>query len=150
MAGVSTATIVLFHQGSTELRRCENCVFFLPVNIPTGVARRLLGPHNTLPCVLIMTGDQFYDMVKEAHLNIHHLKPTEQRACAYDQKPITLDGQIDTKIAFGGKTIVSTVFVKLIAPDKLLPSENVCRMLDVVSYHPDVQPVDEPRSAIVL
>ena len=45
--------IVLFHQGCTELRRCENCVFFLPVNILTGVTRRLLGPHDTLPCVLI-------------------------------------------------------------------------------------------------
>ena len=53
MEGVSTAKIVLFHQGSTELRRCENCIFFLPVNILTGVTRRLLGPHDTLPCVLI-------------------------------------------------------------------------------------------------
>ena len=53
MEGVSTANIVLFHQGSTELRRCENCVFFLPVNILMGVTRRLLGPHDTLPCVLI-------------------------------------------------------------------------------------------------
>ena len=51
--GVSTAKVVLFHQGITELRRCENCVFFLPVNILTGVARRLLEPHDTLPCVLI-------------------------------------------------------------------------------------------------
>ena len=51
--GVSTAKLVLFHQGSTELRRCENCVFFLPVNILTGVTRRLLGPHDTLPCVLM-------------------------------------------------------------------------------------------------
>ena len=53
MEGVFTATIVMFHQGSTELRRCENCVFFLSVNILTGVTRRLLGPHDTLPCVLI-------------------------------------------------------------------------------------------------
>ena len=53
MEGVSTAKIVLFHQGSTELRWCENCIFFLPVNILTGVTRRLLGPHDTLPCVLI-------------------------------------------------------------------------------------------------
>ena len=43
----------LVSSSSTELRRCENCVFFLPVNILTGVARRLLGPHDTLPCVLI-------------------------------------------------------------------------------------------------
>ena len=53
MEGVRTAKIVLFHQGSTELQRCENCVFFLPVNILTGVTRQLLGPHDTLPCVLI-------------------------------------------------------------------------------------------------
>ena len=53
LEGMFTAKIVLFHQGSTELRRCENCVFFLPVNILTGVTRRLLGPHDTLPCVLI-------------------------------------------------------------------------------------------------
>ena len=53
LEGVSTAKIVLFHQGSTELLRCEKCVFFLPVIILTGVARRLLGPHDTLPCVLI-------------------------------------------------------------------------------------------------
>ena len=50
--------IVLFHQGSTELRRCENCVFFLPVNILKGVAHRLLGPHDTLPCVLISNQKQ--------------------------------------------------------------------------------------------
>ena len=37
----------------TEIQRCENDVFVLPVNILTGVARRLLGPHDTLPCVLI-------------------------------------------------------------------------------------------------
>ena len=43
----------LFDQGSIELWRCENYVFTLPVNILTGVACRLLGPHNTLPCVLI-------------------------------------------------------------------------------------------------
>ena len=100
--------------------------------------------------ITIMRGDQFYDMMKEANLNINHLKPTEQRTCTYDQKPITLDGQIDMKITFGEKTIVSTVFVKLVAPDKLLLSENVCRMLGVVSYHPDVQPVDEPGSASIV
>ena len=48
--------IVLFHQGSTELRRCKNRVFVLPVNILTGVVRQLLGPHDTLPCVLIHLG----------------------------------------------------------------------------------------------
>ena len=64
MEGVSTAKIVLFHQGSTELRRCENCVFFLPVNILTGVTRRLLGPHDTLPCVLIYELNDLMFLIK--------------------------------------------------------------------------------------
>ena len=31
----------------------ENRIIVLPVNILTGVAHQLLGPHDTLPCVLI-------------------------------------------------------------------------------------------------
>ena len=58
MEGVSTAKIVLVHLGSTELRRCENCVFFLPVNILTGVARRLLGPHDTV-CLALLDFNQY-------------------------------------------------------------------------------------------
>ena len=54
MEGVSTAKIVLFHQGSIELRRCKNCIFVLPVSILMGIVRRILGPHDTLPCVLIL------------------------------------------------------------------------------------------------
>ena len=58
LEGMCTAKIVLFHQGNTELRRCENYVFFLPVNILTGVTRRLLGPHD-IPCVLILICAKF-------------------------------------------------------------------------------------------
>ena len=58
-----TAKFVLFHQGITELRGCENCVFFLPVNILTGVARRLLGPHDTLPCVLMLGFNYTIDVI---------------------------------------------------------------------------------------
>ena len=53
----------LVHRGSTELRRCENCIFVLPVNILTGVARQLLGPHYTLLCVLIIS--QFNIKIKQ-------------------------------------------------------------------------------------
>ena len=35
------------------------CIFFLPVNILTGVTRRLLGPHDTLPCVLMLVNIKF-------------------------------------------------------------------------------------------
>ena len=43
LEGMYTAKFILFHQGSTELRRCENCVFFLPVNILTGLRAGFLG-----------------------------------------------------------------------------------------------------------
>ena len=46
------------------------------------------------------------------------LKPAEQKACTYDQKPITLDGQIAMRVSFGYK-IVTALYVKLVAPDKL-------------------------------
>ena len=36
---------------ATEVRKLR---FLFPVNILTGVARRLLGPHDILPCVLIV------------------------------------------------------------------------------------------------
>jgi len=49
---------------------------------------------------------------------------------------------MDVKIT----SVVSTVFVKLVATDKLLLSENVCRMLGIVSYHPDVQAVGNSGS----
>ena len=43
------------------------------------------------------------------------------------------------KITFGEKNIVTTVYVKLVAPDQLLLSESACHLLGIVSYHPEVQ-----------
>jgi len=54
------------------------------------------------------------------------------------KKPITLDGQVDLNISFGEKTLYTTVYIKLVAPDALLLSEGA---LGVVSYHPNVQAV---------
>ena len=85
-----------------------------------------------------------------ATLKVESLKPAEQKACTYDQKPITLDGQMDMKVSFGDKTIFATVYVKLVAPDQLLLLETVCHHLGIVNYHPNVQsvevcqPVEEP------
>ena len=93
--------------------------------------------------ITIIRGDLFYQIVAEAHdhLKIQCLKTADQKACTYDQKPITLDRQMDMKIGFGKKTIVTTVYIKLVAPDPLLLPENVCRLLGIVSYHLTVQSV---------
>ena len=86
--------------------------------------------------------DLFYQIVTEAHLKVQSLKAAEQKACSYDQKPITLDGQMDMRIKFGEKVVSTTVYVKLVAPDQLLLSETVCHLLGIVSYHPNVQFVE--------
>ena len=74
-----------------------------------------------------------------AGLEASKIRSADQRACSYDQKPITLDGQIDLNISFGENTLCTAVYIKLVAPDALLLSESVCRTLGVVSYHPNVQ-----------
>ena len=53
LAGNCVANLVPIGYVITEIQRCENDVFVFRVNILTGVARRLLGPHDTLLCVLI-------------------------------------------------------------------------------------------------
>ena len=47
-----------FHTSSMKLNIHNSCAIILPVNILMGVACWLLGPHNTLPCVLI--NDAYY------------------------------------------------------------------------------------------
>ena len=51
--GISSAKIVRLRKSATKVHIRENRIIVLPVNILTGVAHRLLGPHDTLPCVLI-------------------------------------------------------------------------------------------------
>ena len=91
--------------------------------------------------ITIIRGDLFYQIISESGLKVESLKPAEQKACTYDQKPITLDGQMDMKVSFGNKTIIATVYVKLVAPDQLL-SETVCHHLGIVNYHPNVQSIE--------
>ena len=89
--------------------------------------------------ITIIRGDLFYKIAAVANLDMCSVKDVGQEVCTYDQKPIALDGCIDMKITFGEKNIVTTVYVKLIAPDQLLLSVSACHQLGIVSYHPEVQ-----------
>ena len=56
--GINRENFVFFCLGSVELQMCENGVFLTPVKY-TLVCRTpkvswFLGPHDTLPCVLIL------------------------------------------------------------------------------------------------
>ena len=50
--------------------------------------------------ITIIRGNLFYQIISESGVKIESLKPAEQKACTYDQKPITLDGQMDMKVTF--------------------------------------------------
>ena len=118
-----------------SMKKSESCCVEVMIE---GVP--VTGITDTGSYITIIRGDLFYQ-IAEAHLKAQSLKAAERKACTCDQKPITLDGQLDMKIGFGEKTIVTTVYVKLVAPDQLLLSETVCRLLGIVSYHPSVQSV---------
>ena len=75
--------------------------------------------------VTIIREDLFYQIISESGLKVESLKPAEQKAYTYDQKPITIDGQMDIKVSFGDMTIIATVYVKLVIPDQLLLSETL-------------------------
>ena len=109
----------------------------------------ITGVIDTGSDITILRGDAFYSIVSKSDLNVHNLKAAEQvKACTYDQKPISLDGQLDMKISFGEKVINTTVYITLIAPDHLLLSEKVCHLLGIVSYHPSVKFVDKSQPVV--
>ena len=109
------------------------CVKVLIEGVP------VTGLIDTGSDITIIRGDLFYKIAAVANLDMCSMKDVGQEVCTYDQKPIALDGCIDMKITFGEKNIVTTVYVKLVAPDQLLLSESACHRLGIVSYHPEVQ-----------
>ena len=119
MEGVSTAKIVLFHQGSTELRRCENCIFFLPVNILTGVTRRLLGLHDTLLCVLMLLM-LLNPLAPKANILALVLKKNE----IYFTKIHVLTYKFGLLLLHVGTTYSFVVCVKLLTKDRSTTSYN--------------------------
>ena len=75
----------------------QNCIIVLPVNILMVVVCRLLGPHDTLPCVLITsliklinTRQKGYKC-KEIKLTSTVQKPTEDNITSSNPKCIFLN-----------------------------------------------------------
>jgi len=91
--------------------------------------------------ITIMRGDLFYHIVGKAGIDTDLLQSPAHKACTYDQKPITLDGQMEMSLGFGKKVLQTTVYAKLAASDELLLSEAVCHQLGIVNYHPSVKAI---------
>ena len=77
----------------------ESCC--VEVNIE-GVS--VTGIVNTGSEITIVRDDQLYHIVSTAGVEADKIRPADQKACTYDQKPISLDEQIDPNINFGENT----------------------------------------------
>ena len=89
--------------------------------------------------ITIIGGGLFRKVATVARLKKKDLKKPDRTPRTYDQRPFQLDGLMDLDLTFGDKTMRTPVYIKMDAHDQLLLSEGVCRQLDILSYHPDVQ-----------
>ena len=95
-----------------------------------------LGIIDTGSDITIIGGYLFKKLV--SRMQKKDLKQPDKTPLAYNQQPFKLHGQMDLRITFWEKTMVTPVYIKMDAHDQLLLSEGVCRQLDIVRYHPDV------------
>ena len=58
------------------------------------------------------------------------------------QMAFKLHGWMGLNIAFGERTMVTPVCIKMDAHDQLLLSEGACRQLEIIRYHPEVDKVN--------
>ena len=89
--------------------------------------------------ITILGSTMFKKVATTARLRKRNFKSVDKVACSYDQRPFRLDGRMDLEITFNGKSIITPVYIKMDAPEQLLLSEGVCRQLNILTYHPDVQ-----------
>ena len=103
------------------------------------------GIVDTAADITIMGGKLFALVASSARLRKRDFKPPDKLPKTYDRKAFHLDGRMEMEISFEGKTIKTTVYVKMDAPDELLLAEGVCSQLGIVSYHPSLLPQDTSR-----
>ena len=103
------------------------------------------GIVDTAADITIMGGKLFALVASSARLRKRDFIPSDKIPRTYNRKAFHSDGRMEMEISFEGKTIRTTVYVKVDAPDELLLAEGVCSQLGIVSYHPLLLPQDTSR-----
>ena len=103
------------------------------------------GVVDTAADITIMGGKLFALVAATARLRKKDFRKADRVPKTYDRKAFSLDGCMDMELSFEGKTVKTTVYVKMDATDQLLLSEGVCRQLDIVTYHPAVHSKKPPK-----
>jgi len=101
-----------------------------------------LGIIDTGSDITIIGGDLFKKIAAVARLKKRNFKQPDKAPVAYNQQPFKLHGQMDLNVAFGERTTVTPAYIKMDAHDQLLLSEGVCRQLEIIRYHPEVDEVN--------
>ena len=96
------------------------------------------GVVDTAADITIMGGKLFALVASAARLRKKNFMAPNKVPRTYDRKVFRLDGCMEMDISFAGKTLRTTVYIKMDAVDQLLLSEGVCRQLGIVAYHPSV------------
>ena len=101
-----------------------------------------LGIIDTGSHITIIGGDLFKKTEAVARLKKRNFKQPDKAPVAYNQQPFKLHGRMDLNVAFGERTMVTPIYIKMDAHDQLLLSEGVCRQLEIIRYHPEVDEVN--------
>lgn len=96
------------------------------------------GVVDTAADITIMGGKLFALVATVAKLCKRNFKKPDEVPRNYDGREFQFDGCMEMDIAFGGKMITTTIYVKKDTIDQLLLSEGVCRQLGIVTYHPSL------------
>ncbi len=89
--------------------------------------------------ITIIGGSLFKKVATTASLKKRDCKKSDKTPRTYVHEPFTLDGMMELDVAFGEQTMRTAVYVKMDAHDQLMLSEGVCRQLEILSYHTDVE-----------
>ena len=83
------------------------------------------GVIDTGADITIMGVKLFKKIAKAARLKKDFKQP-DRTPCTYDRKKLKLHGRMDLKVTFGGKVLVTPIYIKMDVHDQLLLSEGVC------------------------
>ncbi len=107
-----------------------------------------VGIQGVQACGIVDTGaditiigrDLFTTIATANKLKKRDLKKPDKVPKTYDRQMFKVDSRLYLEVSFEGKTITTSVYVKLDAYDQLLLSERVCHNLGIVNYHLAVVP----------
>ena len=80
----------------------------------------MFGVLDTGADITIIGSTLFKKVAAVAKVKKKNFKKADKIPHTYDQKPFTLDGRMDLDIAFGDKTILTAVYMKMYATEQLL------------------------------